>query len=108
MNYIIVGTRPQFVKLYGFLKEEPGEYYIIHTGQHYDYEMSKIFFDGLNIPSPDINLDVKGSFPNQVTEIMNSLSQFDITEKDNVIVFGDCSSTLAGALYAKMVIGVTL
>jgi len=60
----VVGARPQFIKVKPIvdeLKKKKIKHVLVHAGQHYDYEMSKIFFDELNIPKPDYNLEV-GSY----------------------------------------------
>ena len=104
----IVGTRPQFLKL-AILSQKIEEYKniehkIIHTGQHYDSEMSEDIFKILNIKKPDYLL----SFDNNLTNIdrlgnmMSEIEKTMIEEKPNkIIVFGDCDTTLAGAYVAK-------
>jgi UDP-N-acetylglucosamine 2-epimerase len=97
----VVGARPQFIKLAVFSKELKDQV-IVHTGQHYDYEMSKIFFKNLDIPEPDYNLDI-GSCEReeQIKRMCDGLEKVFLKEKpDLVIVFGDTNSTLAGALTA--------
>ncbi|UCH89391.1 MAG: UDP-N-acetylglucosamine 2-epimerase [Thermoplasmata archaeon] len=103
MECLIVGTRPQFLKLYGYLKSIESEYRIIHSGQHYDYEMSKTFFDQLKIPEPDINLGIKiGYWQDQTVRTIRKLSgEFKKVKADSVTVFGDCSTTYGGAIAAK-------
>ena len=103
----IVGARPQFVKLApvsramqrGRLKIDD---LIVHTGQHYDDSMSRIFFDELDIPQPDVNLGV-GSAPQgaQTARMLEAIEAYlaDV-RPDAVIVYGDTNSTLAGALAA--------
>lgn len=102
----IVGARPQFIKvkpISDIFKEKRGiKHILIHTGQHYDYEMSKIFFEELHIPKPNYNLMV-GSHPQgeQTGLMIQRIEKILLKEKpDIVIVYGDTNSTLAGALSA--------
>ncbi len=98
----IVGVRPNFVKLAALsrLLDDVCEHVIIHTGQHYDYELSKAFFKCLSLPVPDHNLSVgSGSRCWQLGEMLKRLGEALTHEKpDVVIVYGDANSTLAGAL----------
>ena len=102
----IVGARPNFVKLgpvHKSLRSSGIEHLIVHTGQHYDYEMSDIFFSDFELPKPDIHLGVgSGSSCFQLGEIIKRLEN-KLTDKqiDLVLVYGDTNSTLAGAIGAN-------
>lgn len=103
----ILGARPQFIKaavLSRIISENKEvEEVIVHTGQHFDANMSAIFFDQMNIPKPKYNLDINNLSHGVMTGIM--LQKLDkILESENpevVVVYGDTNSTLAGALVAK-------
>jgi UDP-N-acetylglucosamine 2-epimerase len=114
----VVGARPNFVKLAPVHKSlSPHcDHIIIHTGQHYDYEMSDIFFKELQIPRPDINLGVGSTSPGeQIGKMIKGVeaelgfgkSEGDgsggvASKPDLVIVYGDTNSTLAGAFAASV------
>ncbi len=105
MITIVVGTRPQFIKLAVLVKtfkDEDLKFQIIHTGQHYDYEMDRVFFEELNLPEPIMHLGVgSGSHGEQTGLMLERLEKayFEIKPKV-VIVPGDTNSALAGALAA--------
>lgn len=101
----IVGNRPQFIKLaplYHELEREGYEQCIIHSGQHYDENMSDVFFEELGIPMPAINLQAGGGSHAQMTaRIMVGLEkELLICKPDLVILYGDTNTTLAGAVVA--------
>jgi len=106
--FVIAGARPNFIKIWPLLKElqkhkKKIKPVLIHTGQHYDFEMSKIFFNELNIPKPDYYLGVKDEIrKKQIEKIIIKLKPVFSKEKpDLAIVVGDVNSTLAGALTAE-------
>ena len=101
----IVGARPQFIKAAAVsraLRERHREV-LVHSGQHYDYEMSGIFFDGLELPPPDANLRVgSGSHGAQTAAMLTGVEGVLLAERpDYLLIYGDTNSTLAGALAAS-------
>ena len=109
----IVGARPQFIKYFpissALEKITPTNSKVsvkdilVHTGQHYDYAMSKIFFDELGIKEPDYHLEVGSGLHGRQTGLMlQKIEELLLKEKPHiVIVYGDTNSTLAGALAAS-------
>jgi UDP-GlcNAc3NAcA epimerase len=110
----IVGARPQFIKakplcsaIAAHNQKADGrnrgiDQVLVHTGQHYDYGMSKVFFEELDLPVPDYALGVgSGNHGWQMAEMLKKVEEVLLTETpDVVVVFGDTNSTLAGALAA--------
>lgn len=104
----VVGARPNFMKIAPIMHEmakHPGEFeqILVHTGQHYDANMSQIFFDELDMPKPDVNLEVgSGSHAQQTAQIMQRFEPALLEYKpDWVLVPGDVNSTVACALVAS-------
>src|SRR5213594_4024054 len=101
----IVGARPQFIKAAAVSRElrERQKELLVHTGQHYDYEMSGIFFDGLEIAPPDLNLGVgSGSHGTQTGAMLKGIEDvLSVERPDWLLIYGDTNSTLAGALAAS-------
>lgn len=98
----VVGARPQFIKAFVVSKDlrKAHEEVLVHTGQHYDEELSGVFFEELEIPEPDYNLGV-GSGPHgeQTAEMIVELERLIEEEgPDAVLLYGDTNSTLAGAI----------
>ena len=103
----IAGARPNFMKIAPLMRamaQQPDlDAHIVHTGQHYDESMSRIFFHELGIPHPKVNLEVgSGSRPEQIERIMTKFEPVMATEQpDAVLVVGDVNSTIACARIAK-------
>jgi UDP-N-acetylglucosamine 2-epimerase (non-hydrolysing) len=108
----VVGARPNFMKIAPFIRAiekhntgegEKVEHLLVHTGQHYDHQMSQTFFDSLNIPPADIHLGVgSGTHAEQVGNIMIAFEKVLMKEKpDWVVVVGDVNATLACSVSAK-------
>jgi len=105
---IVAGARPNFVKIAPLMREfkkhkRHFEVLLVHTGQHYDFEMSDVFFQNLRIPNPDIYLDVdSASHAIQTAKIMIAFESTVLEQKpDLIIVVGDVNSTLACSLVAS-------
>lgn len=103
----VVGARPQFIKYFPISRAlssagQPVNNVLVHTGQHYDYSMSKVFFDEFGIEPPHYHLEVgSGSHGWQTGEILKRVEEVLVKEKpDVVVVYGDTNSTLGGAVAA--------
>ncbi|MYR97091.1 MULTISPECIES: non-hydrolyzing UDP-N-acetylglucosamine 2-epimerase [unclassified Streptomyces] len=101
----VVGARPQLVKLAPIaaaFADTSHQHVIVHTGQHYDADLSDVFFDGLGIPAPDVHLGVgSGSHGVQTGAVLAAMDKVLEDERpDWVLVYGDTNSTVAGALSA--------
>ena len=103
----VIGARPQFIKA-GSVSREIAKYdeieeIIVHTGQHFDANMSDIFFDEMKIPKPNYSLDINGLGHGAMTgQMLEKIEEVLLKEKpDWVLVYGDTNSTLAGALAAS-------
>jgi UDP-GlcNAc3NAcA epimerase len=97
----VVGNRPQFIKaapLSLALREAGIDEAVVHTGQHWDPEMSQVFFDELGLPEPQHRLDLRTANPEAMTAPIRELVELE--QPDWVLVMGDTNSTLAGALAA--------
>lgn len=107
----IIGARPQIIKASAISRAIRENYtnaiseIIVHTGQHYDQNMSEVFFEELQIPKPDYNLNVgSGTHGNQTAEMIKGIETIIINEKPNcIILYGDTNSTLAGAIAASKI-----
>ena len=103
----ILGARPQFVKAAVLSriirKHNQFKEILVHTGQHYDANMSSVFFDEMQIPKPTYNLDINGLNHGAMTgQMMEKIEEVLLIEKpDAIVIYGDTNSTIAGALVAK-------
>ena len=108
---LIAGARPNFMKIAPLIRaiqeaEERGKdihYRLVHTGQHYDHQMSETFFEELNIPKPDVNLGCGGGTQAEQTAAIMVAFEKDLMEHptDLVLVVGDVTSTMACSIVAK-------
>jgi UDP-N-acetylglucosamine 2-epimerase (non-hydrolysing) len=102
---IVLGTRPEIIKMSPIIREsqEKGiDYFILHTGQHYTYNMDKIFFDKLRLPEPNYNLGIgSGTHAEETSKALVGIEKTLQTEKPTItLVEGDTNTVLAGALAA--------
>lgn len=103
---IILGTRPEIIKMSPLIRECEMQgigYYILHTGQHYSFEMDRVFFEELKLPVPKYNLDVgSGSHGEQTGKMLAGIEEILLKDMpDIVLVQGDTNTVLAGALAAS-------
>lgn len=107
----IIGARPQIIKAAAISRAIRSSFrddireVIVHTGQHYDANMSQVFFDELGIPQPDINLGVgSGAHGKQTARMIEGIENILLQEKpDYLVVYGDTNSTLAGGIAASKI-----
>ncbi len=102
---IILGTRPEIIKMAPIIREcerRKLDYFILHTGQHYSYNMDKVFFEQLELPGAKYNLDAgSGTHGKQTAKMLSGIEKILLQEKpDVVLVEGDTNTVLAGALAA--------
>lgn len=108
---IIAGARPNFMKIapiiHAFQRHSDDKFYfdfrLVHTGQHYDAKMSDTFFDELNIPKPNINLEAGGGTQAEQTAAIMVAFEKELVNNpaDLVVVVGDVTSTMACSIVAK-------
>jgi UDP-N-acetylglucosamine 2-epimerase (non-hydrolysing) len=102
---VVLGTRPEIIKLSPVIRElvnKKVDFFIVHTGQHYSYNMDKVFFEQLRLPKPKYNLEIgSGSHAQQTAKIMLNIEKVFIEENpDIILVQGDTNTVLAAALTA--------
>ncbi len=102
---IILGTRPEIIKMAPLIKiyqQNRADFFLLHTGQHYTYQMDKVFFDQLKLPQPKYNIDVgSSSHAEQTGRMLIGIEKILLKERPAlVLVEGDTNSVLAGALAA--------
>jgi UDP-N-acetylglucosamine 2-epimerase (non-hydrolysing) len=105
MILIVIGTRPEIIKMSPIIREctkQGLEFSVLHTGQHYSYAMDKIFFEQLDLPSPDYNLDVgSGTQGAQTAAMLTGIENVLVTHPPGIVlVQGDTNTVCAGALAA--------
>ncbi len=105
MIAIVLGTRPEYIKMSPIIRECEARnlgYFILHSGQHYSYDMDRLFFEELELPEPQYNLDVgSGTHAGQTARILTGIEEILVQEEpDIVLVQGDTNTVMAGALAA--------
>ncbi len=103
MISIVLGTRPEIIKMSPIIREcekRGQDYFVLHTGQHYSYEMDKLFFEELELPPPEYNLEVGSGSPGEQTgKIMIGVERVLMKERPEVVLIqGDTNTVLAGSL----------
>jgi UDP-N-acetylglucosamine 2-epimerase (non-hydrolysing) len=103
---IIIGTRPEIIKMSPVIREcerRGLDHFVLHTGQHYSYEMDRVFFEELELPQPEYNLDVgSGTHAEQTGKIMAGIERVLVKDRPGVVlVQGDTNTVLGGALAAS-------
>ncbi len=103
---IILGTRPEIIKMSPIVREcekQGIDYYILHTGQHYSYEMDKIFFEQLKLPQAKYNLDIgSGNHGEQTAKMLTGIEEILMKDRPDVVfIQGDTNTVIAGALAAS-------
>lgn len=103
---ILLGTRPEIIKMSPVIREcerRGLDYFILHSGQHYSYEMDRLFFEELELPDPNYNLDVgSGTHAGQTAKIMTGVEDVLVKESPEIVlVQGDTNTVMAGALAAS-------
>jgi len=106
MIVIVIGTRPEIIKMSPVIREctnQGLDYSVVHTGQHYSYEMDKIFFEQLDLSLPEYNLDVgSGTQGAQTAAILTGIENVLLKHAPGIVlVQGDTNTVLAGALAAS-------
>jgi UDP-N-acetylglucosamine 2-epimerase (non-hydrolysing) len=105
MIAVVLGTRPEIIKMSPIIRECEArnlDYFILHSGQHYSYDMDRAFFEDLELPEPKYNLDVgSGTHAGQTAKILTGIEEVLVKEEpDIVLVQGDTNTVMAGALAA--------
>jgi UDP-N-acetylglucosamine 2-epimerase (non-hydrolysing) len=109
---IVVGTRPEIIKMSPIIRElenRNAEFYIIHSGQHYSYELDKVFFDQLHLPKPKYKLDIGSKSPGlQTSLIIAGIEKIILKNKPNILLSQGDTNTVLGASIAARKAGIPL